>query len=405
MKLAARLDDCFAAVVVGRDPAAAAALALGIAQSQSAKRRVAICDLVGDVPPLQRLVKSDDPHGIVDSFQYGVSLNKIAYQVGPNENLFIMPSGTEPVVDESIIRSDRWRRLSGGFREVGALLLLVANADAAGLDSLLQTTDGLILAGEDAVTGLGPVLATAALPAVAPRRERPSVAGQDERRAAPRATNTTWILPALGVLVVMLAIGGWWTRRQRGAPPPAPAVTAEDPSDSVPGFVFSAPLGDSATASMYGVEIVKLNTESGAILKLNDALGKLPAVTYSPVMLGTESGRWYTVSAGAFRSRSSADSLLASLRERGVLESGDGIVVRLPFALVLEPEVRRDGAAAVVKAYIGRGLPAYALLQEDGTARIYAGAFDTPDDAAILAASVRAAGIEPTVAYRMGRTF
>ena len=403
MKLASSLNDSFAAVVVGRDPAAAAALALGIAQVQSKRRRVAICDLVGDVSPLQLLVKSDDPHGIVDSFQYGVSLNKIAYQVGANENLFVMPSGTEPVVDESIIRSDRWRRLSGGFREVGALLLLVANSDAAGLETLLKTTDGLIIAGDNPVADLGPVLATATLPVIANASARERAAGGIERRAAPRSSSRGWMLPLLGVLLVLLALGGWWTRRQRGTPP-APIVTSEAP-DSVTGFVFSAPLGDSANASPFGVEIVKLNTESGAILKLNDALGKLPAVTYSPVTLGTESGRWFTVTAGAFRARGSADSLLQALRERDVLESGDGIVVRLPFALVLQPEASRESAATVVKAFIARGLPAYALLQEDGSARIYAGAFDTPEQAALLAASVRAAGIEPTVAYRMGRTF
>jgi hypothetical protein len=97
--------------------------------------------------------------------------------------------------------------------------------------------------------------------------------------------------------------------------------------------------------------------------------------------------------------------MLRSLRERGVLENDMGIVVKLPYTLVLQPEVSQETAATVVKAYVARDLPAYALLQDDGTARIYAGAFDTPEHAALLAASVRAAGIEPTVAYRMGRTF
>jgi hypothetical protein len=47
----------------------------------------------------------------------------------------------------------------------------------------------------------------------------------------------------------------------------------------------------------------------------------------------------------------------------------------------------------------------YALLQPDGTARLYAGAFETPDKAALLAATLREAGIEPTLVYRMGRAF
>jgi len=404
MTLGGQLDECFAAIVTGRDPSAAAALALGIASVQSSRRRVAVCDLVGDVPPLQRLVHTDDPHGIVDSFQYGVSLNKIAYQVGENANLFIMPSGTEPVVDESIMRSDRWRRLSGGFREVGALLLLVANAEAAGLADLLKTTDGLILAGEISVEGLGPIIATASLPAPVPARAQPKP--DSERRTAPRRSKQNWVLPLSGVLLVLLAIGAWWTRSQRLALVPVPDTPVEGVQpESLPELIVTAAMGDSAAASPYGVEIVKLNTHSGAILKLRDGLGRLPAVTYSPVMLGTESSRWFTVVAGAFRTRASADSMLASLRERRIVEADVGMVVHLPYALVLQPEVTREGAAAVVRAYIARQLPAYALLQDDGTARVYAGAFDTPEQAAILAASVRAAGIEPTLAYRMGRTF
>ena len=450
--LGRELNDCFAAIVVGRDPSAAAALALGIATVQSKRRRVAVCDLVGDVPPLQRLVKEDDPHGIVDSFQYGVSLNKIAYQVGATGNLFIMPSGTEPVVDESIIRSDRWRRLSGGFREVGALLLLVANADAAGLEDLIKTTDGLIVAGENP-TALGPVIGAAKLPdsfgVSEPHRVEPATVGttptdaareanalpagdtsgvQDaeagalpaespsarpisrasvhmERRAAPRRPDTAWLIPVVSTVVVLGIIGGWWATRDRAATLPNVPDSAIVHPDSLADMDLAAPLGDSLESSGYGVEIVKLNTQSGAILKLHDAQGKLPAVTYSPVVLGMEQSRWFTVIAGAYRTKAAADSALGSLRERKLIEEDVGAVVHLPYALVLQPEVSRETASAVVKAYLARGLPAYALLQEDGTARVYAGAFDSPEQAAILAASVSAAGIEPMVAYRMGRTF
>ena len=427
--LGRELDDVFAAIVVGEDPSAAAALALGIASVQSKGRRVAVCDLVGDVPPLQRLVKEEDPHGIVDSFQYGISLNKIAYQVGADGNLFIMPSGTEPVVDESIIRSDRWRRLSGGFREVGALLLLVANADAAGLDDLLATTDGLILAGKNPTAGLGPVIGAASLPAIAPAsspvtshpapgstqaaiteppsavRAAPRRSIQTERRAAPRKSSRAWVAALAGLLLAVLAVGGWWATRQRAQIVPAGQEAAIVHPDSLADMDLAAPLGDSLDASAFGIEIVKLNTQSGAILKLHDAFGRLPAVTYAPVVLGSESSRWFTVISGAYRTRAIADSALASLRGRGLIENDVGAVVHLPYALVLQPEVSRETASAVVKAYLVRGLPAYALLQEDGTARVYAGAFDSPEQAAILAASVSAAGIEPMVAYRMGRTF
>ena len=77
-RIAPSLDSVAAVVVIGEDPDAAAAVALGVGRVQSRRRRVAIADLVGEVAPLQSLVRGDDPHGIVDSFLYGVSLNRIA---------------------------------------------------------------------------------------------------------------------------------------------------------------------------------------------------------------------------------------------------------------------------------------------------------------------------------------
>jgi hypothetical protein len=316
-----------------------------------------------------------------------------------------MPSGTESEVDESILRSDRWRRLSGGFKEVGALLILVAKVDAPGLRELVSTTDGLVVVGEVTPPDLGPVLASTRL--LGPRRPTP----RPHRRSVPRKANRPgWLLPIVAAASVALLAGSlWWALHDGSANEAAvipTAITDTLPAgDSVPALAPPELVGDSATASAYGVEIVKLNTQSGAILKLHDQVGKLPAVTYSPVILGAEAARWFTVVTGAFALRSSADSMLKALRERRVLEEDVGNVVRLPYALVLQWDVSRETAAAVVRAYIARELPAYALLQDDGSARIYAGAFETPDQAALLAASVRAAGIEPTVAYRMGRTF
>src|SRR5205085_12150573 len=88
------------------------------------------------------------PHGIVDSFQFGVSLNRIAHAVPESGELFIIPSGSSPVIPEELFPNPRWRRLSGGFREVGALLVLAARADAANLRELVDSTDGAIIVGD-----------------------------------------------------------------------------------------------------------------------------------------------------------------------------------------------------------------------------------------------------------------
>ena len=47
----------------------------------------------------------------------------------------------------------------------------------------------------------------------------------------------------------------------------------------------------------------------------------------------------------------------------------------------------------------------YPLLQEDGTVRLYAGAFASPSDAQVLVSNARSLGETPGVTYRTGITF
>ena len=71
-RLSVALDTVFAVLVAGRDADAAAQLALGLAAGQLVRRRVAVVDLAGDTPTLQRLVTDDDPHGITDVWVAGM---------------------------------------------------------------------------------------------------------------------------------------------------------------------------------------------------------------------------------------------------------------------------------------------------------------------------------------------
>jgi hypothetical protein len=49
------------------------------------------------------------------------------------------------------------------------------------------------------------------------------------------------------------------------------------------------------------------------------------------------------------------------------------------------------------------GLPAYALQRDGGHAAVYGGAFETPSQAMPLLDMFKRAGIDATVAYRIGR--
>ena len=147
------INNYFAVAVVSSDPVAAAEVALGMARAEANHRRAVVGDLVGDLAPLAELVTSDDPHGISDSFLYGISLNTIGREVPGEKNLVVMLGGTEPVFDAEIVANRRWERLAAGFGEVGALLLLVAQHDTPGLAILLHHLNGVVLVKDPELPG------------------------------------------------------------------------------------------------------------------------------------------------------------------------------------------------------------------------------------------------------------
>ena len=155
-ELGESLNNYCALVVIGADPVTTGCAALGIARAQASHRRVAVGDLFADSPPIQELVQTEDPHGLVDSFVYGVSLSRIAYPVRGAGQLYVMPSGTEPPNYADILQNPRWHRLAAGFREIRALLVIAVPADAANIAKLVAATDGAVLIGNAAPPELPP---------------------------------------------------------------------------------------------------------------------------------------------------------------------------------------------------------------------------------------------------------
>jgi hypothetical protein len=114
------------------------------------------------------------------------------------------------------------------------------------------------------------------------------------------------------------------------------------------------------------------------------------------------------VIAGAYTHRYQADSLLLALRKARTLPSDSaGNVLRAPLALVVDSVPTQGGIDDVVRAAVGkyraRGLPVYALMQNEGSARLYAGAFERPEQSAELTRTLRSVGLNPVLAYRIGR--
>lgn len=422
-RVASRLDDVSSAVVVGRDGRAVALAALGIARLQSAKRRVAVGDLIGESEPLQSLVTDEDTHGIVDSFVYGVSLNRIARQVVGYPNLFILPSGSEPIAHHDVFRNPRWARLSGGFQEVGALLLLAVTDDSEALASLIANTDGAVVVGTD--VHLGPDVRT--LATVVPQRTSGNLITPDtplptrpvtlpKPSAAKLASGALrparrWLPVIIGGGLLGLVAAVAVARRDNTPPAVARPSVSRGAIDGGGVATDTAVLPmaitnreDSAGALRWSVRMIAHNTEAGAMLTVKETLDGLVGLTYSP-MIVSGGARWYQVYAGAYSSRERADSMLAALREGGRIAKDQGQVSErpLPLAFRLLRGASAQEAAVARRRLLAEGFPGYSLVQDDGTVTVYSGAFESEAHAALTLTTIRSAHPDAELAYRTGR--
>src|ERR671914_2515048 len=144
-RLGAALDNFHAIVIIGQDGAATAHVALGVGRAQATRRRVVVGDLLGEAAPIQDLLQHDDPHGLSDSFEYGISLGKVTHEVHGAGRLAVIPSGMAPIDYDRLLVDPRWARLAGTFRETGALLVLAAPGDAPGIDRLAAAPGRAVL--------------------------------------------------------------------------------------------------------------------------------------------------------------------------------------------------------------------------------------------------------------------
>lgn len=448
-RLSPLIDGLCSVVVAAADDRVATAVAIGMARTQGQQRRVAVADLLGEAPAIEALLSGDDPHGVSDSFLYGVSLNKIARPMVDADNVFLMPSGTEAVAHEAVYANDRWRRLSAGFHQVGALLIVVANPATPGFAELCAYMGALMPVGDTTfptppgVPLVAPPAPPPAEPDLLPKPTRANTARARAAAAESASTRRTRFIAVVAVLgAIAVGIGAFAPQILQQLPaqltafvggraqtpdsaavvvPPTPmdSVTALDtmPRDSllrdstgalipgVSGDSLSAPRvplaidnpADSAIASRYAVYFATANTRAAA---MPDArVRALDAVALSPVADGSE--QWFRVTVGASTNKAQADSLLSKLRAQKVV--GSGSIIDVPFALRLAKGVSPVLIPTQLAELAARGIMAYALLQPDGGATVYTGAFESPTQALMLADSLRALRVAPVLVYRTGR--
>ena len=443
MRVGAALDTANLVLVLGDDPRRTALAALGVARAQARNRRVALGDLLGDAEPIQQLLNGGDPHGLADSFVYGVSLNKIAHAVPQYGDLYVLPSGSEVPAYEDIFTNARWKRLAAGFKETGALLVVAAPASAAHVADVVGLADGAVLVGSAEALGveggkmLGrvavepdrPADVVAAAPAAAePAPEPAPEAAPEAPEALPerggrwsRLTKSRGAMFGIGLSLVLVALGLWfaarplasgndplWLRRQHaGAAASGPVPTLDSlGNDSAAiraaGLLAPANRADSAAAAPYAVVIARFNTLSGAQAWLQSQAKGLPSPTFVPVRIQGET--WYAALVGSYPTRAEADSLLAALSAQGLSRADSNNIVRAPFAFLVD-SVGADAVPRLLKYFADRGQPVYALRQPNGSARLYAGAFESPAQASLYVDAIRTSGLRPVLVYRIGRVY
>jgi hypothetical protein len=429
-----------ALVVAGVDPDATADVALGIAEAQSGERKVVLGDLTGSAARF-RALSDEDPHGLVDAFDYGISLGRVSRAMHGNANLTFIPTGSTRPDYAELLAHPRWTRVFKTFVESDNLLVLAAPVGALGVADLVNQLDGLVLVDamaparvESEKVMANVVLAPQPLPrlsqvtsamtdgpAPVPRARpkpanapiRPSVA-----RPQPAPRRQTTVMQAFGKpvgygagLSILGAFIIFWLINQpfgdneprTAIPGPlstaisaAPEVIAPRPPD--PNQLNPADSG----AAVYAVRMKSLNTQAGAILELGTFGRSIPAATFAPVETGGTT--WYEVLTGAYTTRGGADSLLTSLRAAKRLDSLSGVVVRVPYAVLID-SVRASATISdqLRNLFVGRKWPVYALDQRSGWVWIVAGAFGDREKADSYFEEIRAKGPVLGVVLRQGR--
>jgi cell division septation protein DedD len=408
------LGSYSALVVTSSDPVAAAHVTLGIARAEAERRRVVVADLVGDLAPLAALLSEDDEHGISDTILYGVSINRVARPVDGTTNLFVVRSGTEQVETDEIFASTRWKRLAESFSTSGGLLLLVARSEPPGLAALIEQLDGAVVVRDSTIPGAPGALILARVASPTKTLKVPFLREVEfPRVGSPRTRLVLWTAAAavsaalIAGAVVFRARFPQFQPIARSTPSPPATTTLPAPPETL--LVAPPPnVTDSLNAAAFAVELLVANTPEGANFVLRRDRASLPAATVAPIPIGPARSTWYKVVVGAFTRRSQADSLLLALRSAKVLGDSAGSVLRVPLALLVDSVESQGGIGdavdAAVAQYAERGLAVYPLMQNDGGARLYAGAFERPNDAAELLKTLRGAGLQPVLVYRTGRT-
>ncbi len=376
-------------------------------------RRVALVDLWIEEPRLHEVIGYTPSDGIVDAFEYGVSLTRTAHEV---DGVFFIAAGSYTASAGEIFGHARWKKLHAGFRSEGALLLLYLSA--GGLARLAATPDGLIVLSPDGFEpessiGQGIIAATErGVPMLGVVRDSWSpapehaVSGTAARVSAPVRAPTPPPAPTRRprrraarpvVVVATLAAGaaGGWGVLSLDTSHPAPAaargVTQPAPRPTPPAPPRADTLAWTVQLAAYGTLDKALALADRVSEDVAGAGATASFVTLVPLGRGTV---WYRVLFGSYPTRDSAAAARDALWDRRVVPPGQGELLRAPYSLALADPMDPDSLRR-------QGIPA---MPGRGNAATLVGAFESPEQASATQAQLERAGIQATLITRVETT-
>jgi cell division septation protein DedD len=375
-----------------------------------AGRRVALVDLCLEDPLLDGRTAGGGSEGVVDAFLYGASLQHVAVEQDV-PGLHVIPVGTQPTDPDEVWSHQRWRRLARGFGAEGALLLLLVPAHA--LERLaVEPARVVVLAPVGKVSGArrivlpvewsaAPVDVVVDTPpprVTAPPRPRPQAARPVATRRVRPPRRRRWAVAAAGA-VLLGAVGLAVVLPQRGSgsvSAGSDSLLAATSTAALPSPV-EQPGGDSL---YYAVQVAAFQSMDAALEGAREYQDAGWTATVSPVRLGRQ-GTWFRLIVAAVPTPDAAQRALASLWSRGLVERPNGTILRTPHAISLDSYPDTFAARQGLRE---RGAAAYIVEASDGTARLFVGAFETPEQARLADSILAAVDLQGTIVPRTGTT-
>jgi hypothetical protein len=403
--------DRAAVAIVGANRPDVAREALKIARVESLSRPVLLVDLLGQGSALDEMFHDEDPHGVSDAARYGVSLGRVARRVPNADSLFVVPGGTETPLADDVLSDHLWGSWSEQCRRAGALLVVAAPADMPAVSRAIEQLDGMVVIGD----AIAPEAKVPVLSRVPGPRPRDAMIVPESAPATPRSVGASpsvdrtvrraMLIGGAGLVALLSGVGMWlWNgslRTASGSTSRNSSAPIVMPGDPVVEVASAAPVSMEEPSTAWSVEVASVNSVGGAMARVRQVADSVPVPTFSRSQ-PAGSAVWYRLIAGAFSTKASADSMLALLRARGMLGPDAGRVVQTPYAWLLSRDVAEDQVAAQLFIWRQQGLPAYALYDATGLARIYFGAYETEADALLVSPMLDSLNLYATLTTRVG---